>query len=56
MMTDGAITYSASAEKVSFSLGSRVLSLPSSTDGANLRGFTASMVAIDEACYVSNLD
>lgn len=34
-----------------------MLSLPSSTDGSNLRGYTANgCVCIDEAAYVSHLD
>ena len=32
------------------------MSLPGSTDGANLRGFTASCVCIDEANFVEHLD
>ena len=40
-----------------FSNGSRVLALPSSTDGANLRGWTVTgCVAIDEAAFIRNLD
>ena len=56
VLSNGKIDYSSSFEKVQFSNGSRVLSLPSSTDGANLRGYSASMVAVDEACYISNLE
>ena len=33
-----------------------MLSLPSSTDGSNLRGYTGNCVCIDEAAYVSHLD
>jgi len=55
-MSDGKITYTSSFEQVKFSTGARVLSLPSSTDGANLRGFTASCVCIDEASFIDHLD
>lgn len=55
-MTNGTIDYSSSFDSIKFSNGSRVLSLPSSTDGANLRGFTASCVCVDEAAYVWHLD
>lgn len=55
-LSNGTIDYTSSFDRVTFSNGSRVLSLPSSTDGANLRGFTASAVVIDEACFVWHLD
>lgn len=57
VLTDGAITFRASFDGVRFSNGSRVLALPSSTDGANLRGWTVTgCVAIDEAAFIRNLD
>lgn len=54
-MTDGQITYTAAFDSVKFSNGSRILSLPSSTDGSNLRGYTATCVCIDEAAFISHL-
>lgn len=56
LLSNGEITYTASYDSVKFSNGSRVLSLPGSTDGANLRGYTAQCVAIDEACFIPHLD
>ena len=57
VLTDGAITFRSSFDGVKFSNGSRVLALPSSTDGANLRGWTVTgCVAIDEAAFIRNLD
>lgn len=57
VLTDGAITFKSSFDGVKFSNGSRVLALPSSTDGANLRGWTVTgCVAIDEAAFIRNLD
>lgn len=32
------------------------MSLPSSTDGTNLRGYTANCVVCDEAAYIYHLD
>lgn len=32
------------------------MSLPSSTDGANLRGYTATCVCVDEGAYIWHLD
>lgn len=55
-LTHGKLTYSRAVDHINFSNGARVLSLPSTTDGANLRGYTAQCVAIDEAAYVHNLD
>ena len=57
VLTDKAITFKSSFDGVKFSNGSRVLALPSSTDGANLRGWTVTgCVAIDEAAFIRNLD
>lgn len=56
VLSNGKIDYTAHFDNISFSNGSRVISLPSSTDGANLRGFTAQMVLCDEAAFIRNLD
>lgn len=56
IMTNGELDYSSSFDCIKFTNGSRILSLPSSTDGANLRGFTSTCVCIDEAAYVWHLD
>ena len=56
ILSNGAIDYTCSFDSVKFSNGARVLSLPSSTDGANLRGFTAGCVCIDEAAFIAHLD
>ena len=57
VLTDKAITFKSSFDGVKFSNVSRVLALPSSTDGANLRGWTVTgCVAIDEAAFIRNLD
>lgn len=56
VISGGAIDYTASYDCVKFSNGSRVMSLPGSTDGANLRGYTAQCVCIDEACFIPHLD
>lgn len=56
VMSDNKITYTASFDAIKFSNGSRVLSLPSSTDGSNLRGYTAACVCIDEGAFIPHLD
>lgn len=53
VLTDGQITYMASADKVEFSSGQRIISLPSGNPSA-LRGYTAQVVIIDEAAFVEN--
>lgn len=53
-LSDGKITYTASFDSIKFSNGSRVLSLPSTSD--SLRGFSAQCVCIDEAAFVWRLD
>lgn len=53
-LTKGAITYQNAFDHITFSNGSRILSLPSTSDG--LRGWTASCVCIDEAAFVWKLD
>ena len=55
VLSDGEIDYTSSFDSIKFNNGSRVLSLPSSTDGSNLRGYTGNCVCIDEAAYVSHL-
>ena len=56
LLSKGAIDYTSSYDAIKFSNGSRVLSLPGSTDGANLRGYTAQCVCIDEACFIPHLE
>lgn len=53
-LSKGAITYQNAFDHITFSNGSRILSLPSTSDG--LRGWTASCVCIDEAAFVWKLD
>lgn len=53
-LSDGKITYTASFDSIKFSNGSRVLSLPSTSD--SLRGFSAQCVCIDEAAFVWRLN
>lgn len=55
-MTNGQIDYVSTQDCLKFSNGCRVMSLPSSTDGANLRGFTAQCVCIDEAAFIPHLN
>ena len=50
---DPSITYSCSMDKVQFSNGARVVSLPSGNP-AGLRGYTADIVIMDEASYIEN--
>ena len=47
-------TYTDNAESITFSTGSRILSLPSNPDG--IRGYTARIVCIDEAAFVPFVD
>ena len=56
VITEGNIDYTQSFDSIKFSNGCRVLSLPSSTDGANLRGFSAQCVCVDESAYINHLD
>ena len=55
-MSHGAVDYTCGYDHVNFSNGSRVMSLPSTTDGANLRGYTAQCVCIDEAAFIPHLE
>ena len=54
LLSNGAITYSASFDKVVFSNGSRVISL--SSNPAAMRGYSTCCCVIDEAAYVEHLD
>lgn len=54
VLSKGTITYTYNADSVTFSTGSRIVSLPSNPDG--LRGYTASVVCIDEAAFVPFID
>ena len=54
VVSKGLITYTDNADSVTFSTGSRIVSLPSNPDG--LRGYTASVVCIDEAAFVPFVD
>lgn len=57
VLSKGAITYSASFDKVVFSTGSRVISLPGTMDGAAVRGWTVNgALVIDEAGFIRGLD
>ena len=56
ILSNNKIDYTSSFDQIKFNNGSRVLSLPSSTDGSNLRGFTAQVVCIDEAGFIPHLD
>ena len=54
-LSNGSIDYESSYDHINFSNGSRVLSLPSTSD--SLRGFTAQgCVCIDEAAFIYKLD
>lgn len=55
-LSNGQIDYTCGYDHVHFNNGSRVMSLPSTTDGANLRGYTAQCVCIDEAAYIPHLE
>ena len=53
LMSGNAITYSQSADKIEFSNGGRVISLPSGNPSA-LRGYTSDLTCIDEACFIEH--
>lgn len=55
-LSKGTITYTSSFDKIQFSNGCRIVSLPGSTDGANLRGYSATCVVCDEACFIPHLE
>ena len=54
VISNGAITYTDNSESITFSTGSRIISLPSNPDG--IRGYTAAIVCIDEAAFVPFVD
>ena len=55
VLSDGEIDYTSSFDSIKFNNGSRVLSLPSTSD--SLRGYTAQgCVCIDEAAFIYKLD
>lgn len=56
LLSHGSISYTSSYDKVVFSNGARVLSLPGSTDGSSLRGWSAQCVCCDEAAFIPHLD
>lgn len=56
LLSNNEIDFTASFDQIKFNNGSRILSLPSSTDGANLRGFSSQVVCIDEAAFIPHLD
>lgn len=47
------VTFTSSADCIKFFNGARIVSLPSGNP-AGLRGWTASLVVIDEAAYIEN--
>ena len=53
-LSNGKITYTDSFDKITFSNGSRIISLSSNVDG--MRGWTANIVCIDECAFVQHLD
>lgn len=55
VMTDGKVSYTSTADTITFSNGSRVLSLPSGNPAA-LRGYSAQVVVIDEAAFIDDAD
>lgn len=56
ILTHGAISYTSSFDKVQFSNGARVMSVPAG-DGSAGRGFSIKgALLIDEAAYISHLD
>ena len=54
VLSNNAITYTASFDTIRFSNGSRIMSLPSTAD--SLRGWSAQCVVVDEASFVWKLD
>lgn len=58
LLSKGAITYTSSFDKVVFSTGQRVISLPAGNDGSAGRGWTLNggVLCLDEAGYLRNLD
>lgn len=54
VLSNNAITYTASFDTIRFSNGSRIMSLPSTAD--SLRGWSSQCVVVDEAAFVWKLD
>lgn len=54
IQSKGQITFTSNAESITFSNGARILSLPSNPDA--LRGWSATIVAIDEAAFLPFAD
>lgn len=54
IISDGAITYTDNSESITFSNGSRILSLPSNPD--TLRGFSSAIVCIDECAFIPQVE
>ena len=54
VLSNNAITYTASFDTIRFSNGSRIMSLPSTAD--SLRGWSAQCVVVDEASFVWKFD
>ena len=54
VVSKGLITYTDNADSVTFSTGSRIVSLPSNPDG--LRGFSSSIVCLDECAFIPFVD
>lgn len=55
LMSSGLLSYTASADCVKFSNGSRVLSLPSGNPSA-LRGYSAQAILLDECAFIERPD
>ena len=55
MLSNGLLDYSASADSVKFSNGSRILSLPSGNPSA-LRGYSAQAILLDECAFIERPD
>ena len=57
LLSNGMITYTAAFDKIVFSNGARVISLPGTMEGAAVRGWTVNgALVIDEAAYIRGLD
>lgn len=54
IVSRGRIDYTYSCEAINFNTGSRLISLPNNPDA--VRGYTASVVCIDEAAFIMNLE
>lgn len=57
MLSKGALTYTASFDKIVFSNGARVMSLPGGNDGSSVRGWTIrGALVLDEAAFFPHLE